>query len=66
MIFTCSQVIPPKGYIARRQGYDDVDLIIPAPVKQVLNGSKGIYQLFNIQQKPITVKEFEKIANSEM
>jgi jumonji domain-containing protein 2 len=65
LVLICWQIIPPKDYIARCNGYDDVDLIIPAPIKQVLSGSKGVYQLFNIQQKPITVKEFEIIAKSE-
>jgi len=66
VILVFYQIIPPKEFVPRRHGYDDVDLIIPAPVKQMLNGSKGVYQLFNIQQKPITVKEFQVIANEDV
>ena len=62
----CFQIIPPKEYIPRRHGYEDVKITIPAPVKQMLNGRKGVYQLFNIQQKPLTVKEFERIANDDV
>lgn len=58
------QVVPPKGWTPRKDGYDDVDLMIPAPIRQVASGNKGLFQQLNIQTKPMTVKEFAKLANS--
>ena len=39
--------------------------MIPAPISQMVNGCQGVYQQYNIQKKPVHVKEFEKLANSE-
>ena len=59
------QVIPPKEWIPRRRGYDDVDVIIPAPISQEVNGSQGFYQQCNLQQKPLTSQKFKTLAESD-
>ena len=59
------QVVPPKEWKPRDRKYDDVDLMIPAPISQMVNGCQGVYQQYNIQKKPLHVTEFEKLANSE-
>jgi hypothetical protein len=58
------KVIPPEEWFARKSGqYDDVDtMTIPLPIKQVLQGSRGVYQQYNIEQKPIAVAEFRQKA----
>ena len=58
------QIIPPKEWVARKTGYKDVNLNIPAPIKQACSGNKGLFQQLNIQTKPMSVKEFSKLANS--
>ena len=58
------QIIPPKEWVPRRKGYDDIDMMIPAPISQMMEGSQGLYQCYNIQKKPIHVKDFEKLAHS--
>lgn len=58
-------MIPPPEWVARKNGYDDVDLMIPAPISQVVTGCQGLYQQYNIQKKPMHVKEFEKMATSD-
>ena len=40
-------------------------MTIPAPITQVVTGCQGLYQQYNIQKKPLTVPEFEKLANSD-
>ncbi|KAL5016475.1 hypothetical protein ScPMuIL_006064 [Solemya velum] len=60
-----AKVIPPPEWVPRRNGYDDVDLMIPAPISQVVTGCQGLYQQYNIQKKPMHVKEFEKLANGD-
>lgn len=65
--FPCPQIIPPPEWQPRKKGYnlDDLDLTIPAPICQVVTGKQGLYQQINIQKKPMTVKEFCELANSE-
>ena len=30
-----ARIIPPKEWVPRRNGYDDLDIMIPAPITQV-------------------------------
>ncbi|XP_034036062.1 lysine-specific demethylase 4A-like isoform X2 [Thalassophryne amazonica] len=60
-----AKVIPPKGWKPRRT-YDDVDeLVIPAPIQQVVTGQSGLFTQYNIQKKPMTVKEFCKASTMD-
>ncbi|XP_042637653.1 lysine-specific demethylase 4C, partial [Orycteropus afer afer] len=59
-----AKVIPPKGW-KPRQCYDDIDdLLIPAPIQQMVTGQSGLFTQYNIQKKAMTVKEFRQLANS--
>ncbi|KAB7495545.1 putative lysine-specific demethylase 4B, partial [Armadillidium nasatum] len=61
-----AKIIPPPEWKPRKSGYnlEDLDLTIPAPICQVVTGKQGVFQQINIQKKPMTVKEFEALANS--
>lgn len=59
-----AKIIPPREWKPRREGYDDVDMFISTPILQTVTGNKGLYQNINIQQRPLTVKEFEILAKS--
>ncbi|XP_047669378.1 lysine-specific demethylase 4A isoform X2 [Tachysurus fulvidraco] len=60
-----AKVVPPKDWKPRHT-YDDIDdLVIPAPIQQVVSGQSGLFTQYNIQKKPMTVREFRKIANTE-
>uniref|UniRef100_A0A667YHQ3 [histone H3]-trimethyl-L-lysine(9) demethylase n=1 Tax=Myripristis murdjan TaxID=586833 RepID=A0A667YHQ3_9TELE len=60
-----AKIVPPKEWKPRRS-YDDIDdLVIPAPIQQVVTGQSGLFTQYNIQKKPMTVREFRKIANSD-
>lgn len=60
-----SQVIPPKGWKPRRT-YDDIDdLVILAPIQQMVAGQSGLFTQYNIQKKPLSVQEFRRLANSD-
>ncbi|KAM8802484.1 lysine-specific demethylase 4C isoform 1-T1 [Rhynchonycteris naso] len=59
-----AKVIPPKEW-KPRQCYDDIDnLLIPAPIQQIVTGQSGLFTQYNIQKKAMTVKEFRQLANS--
>ncbi|RWS26552.1 lysine-specific demethylase 4C-like protein [Leptotrombidium deliense] len=60
-----AKIIPPPEWCPRKGGYDDEyvnGMMIKAPIMQVVNGKQGLYQQYNIQKKPITVREFKKLA----
>ncbi|XP_051498723.1 lysine-specific demethylase 4C isoform X5 [Apus apus] len=60
-----AKVIPPKEWKPRKH-YDDIeDLLIPAPIQQMVTGQSGLFTQYNIQKKPMTVKEFRQLANSD-
>ena len=65
LLLVIVQIIPPKEWIPRKNGYDDVDVMIPAPISQAVTGCQGLYQQYNIQKKPLHVKEFEELAMSD-
>ncbi|KAJ8336162.1 hypothetical protein SKAU_G00395050 [Synaphobranchus kaupii] len=60
-----AKVIPPSGWRPRRS-YDDIDeLVIQAPIQQMVAGQSGLFTQYNIQKKPLKVHEFRKLANSD-
>ncbi|XP_038616150.1 lysine-specific demethylase 4A [Tachyglossus aculeatus] len=60
-----AKVVPPKEW-KPRTCYDDIDdLVIPAPIQQVVTGQSGLFTQYNIQKKAMTVREFRKIANND-
>uniref|UniRef100_A0A670XR91 Lysine-specific demethylase 4A n=1 Tax=Pseudonaja textilis TaxID=8673 RepID=A0A670XR91_PSETE len=60
-----AKIVPPKEWKPRKW-YDDIDdLVIPAPIKQVVTGQSGLFTQYNIQKKPMSVREFRRIANSD-
>ena len=54
----------PKEWCARRSGYKDIDLMIPAPLVQTVAGTQGHYQQSNSLTGPLHVKQFEEMALS--
>ncbi|OXB51778.1 UNVERIFIED_CONTAM: hypothetical protein H355_003582, partial [Colinus virginianus] len=65
LFFFYFQVIPPKEWKPRKT-YDDIDdMVIPAPIQQVVTGQSGLFTQYNIQKKPMTVGEYRRLANSE-
>ncbi|XP_061456851.1 lysine-specific demethylase 4B isoform X2 [Rhineura floridana] len=60
-----AKVIPPKEWQPRRT-YDDIDnMVIPAPIQQVVTGQSGLFTQYNIQKKPMLVGDYRRLANSE-
>ncbi|XP_047445612.1 lysine-specific demethylase 4A isoform X2 [Mugil cephalus] len=60
-----AKIVPPKEW-KPRSSYDNIDdLVIPAPIQQVVTGQSGLFTQYNMQKKSMTVREFRKIANSD-
>ena len=62
---TLHQVIPPEGWKPRRCYETIEDMVIPAPIMQVVTGQSGLFTQYNIQKKSMTVSEYRKLANSK-
>uniref|UniRef100_A0AAX7T465 [histone H3]-trimethyl-L-lysine(9) demethylase n=1 Tax=Astatotilapia calliptera TaxID=8154 RepID=A0AAX7T465_ASTCA len=59
-----AKIVPPKEW-KPRHSYDDIDdLVIPAPIQQVVTGVSGLFTQYNIQRRSMTVREFRRVANS--
>ncbi|KAB0391370.1 hypothetical protein E2I00_005218 [Balaenoptera physalus] len=49
-----AKVVPPKEW-KPRASYDDIDdLVIPAPIQQLVTGQSGLFTQYNIQKKAMT------------
>lgn len=60
-----AKVIPPEGWKPRRNYETIEDMVIPAPITQVVTGQSGLFTQYNIQKKSMTVGEYRKLANSK-
>ncbi|KAK4878252.1 hypothetical protein RN001_010758 [Aquatica leii] len=62
-----AKVIPPPEWVPRKSGYklDQLDVVIPAPICQVVTGKQGLYQQINIQKKAMTVQQYHDLATSD-
>ena len=49
----------------RKKGYRNIDMTITEPIVQNVVGSTGRYQYKRTKHEELTVKEFEKLSNSE-
>uniref|UniRef100_A0A452TMI7 JmjN domain-containing protein n=1 Tax=Ursus maritimus TaxID=29073 RepID=A0A452TMI7_URSMA len=59
-----AKVIPPRGWKAR-QTYDDIsDILIAAPLQQVVSGQAGVFTQYHKKKKATTVGEYRQLANS--
>jgi hypothetical protein len=55
--FGIGKFIPPAGWSPRKAGYDDLDLLIPRPIRQNMTGGKGIFRSFLVEEKPLRLKD---------
>lgn len=63
------KIIPPEGYTPRKVGYADDELYamnITKPIRQEVNGEKGLYQQFNVEFKnKMSVRDFKRKAEED-
>ena len=56
------QIVPPKGYKARKDGYKHLDFTIPNPIEQIINGQNGIYDVILLQTDPKALTKYQKVV----
>ncbi|KAA3670948.1 jumonji domain-containing protein 2 [Paragonimus westermani] len=60
------KVIPPPGWVARTNGYDDIDsMVVDKPICQITYGSRGIFVQDIKPMRTLSFKEFKNLANSD-
>ncbi|KAM5245959.1 lysine-specific demethylase 4D [Ctenodactylus gundi] len=60
-----AKVVPPKEWRAR-QSYDNIsDMMIAAPLQQVVSGKAGVFTQYHKRKKAMTVGEYRCLANSK-
>ena len=62
--FGMAKVIPPSGWKARKQGYQKISATITHPVKQIVSGLAGIYQVILISEAEIPYPTYKKYSLS--
>lgn len=59
------KIVPPEGWTPRPDGYSGLDdIVIPKPIRQLVTGSKGIFQAVHMEKKSMVLSEFRELANS--
>ncbi|XP_032497032.1 lysine-specific demethylase 4D-like [Phocoena sinus] len=60
-----AKIIPPQDWKARKT-YDDIDdILIAAPLQQVISGQAGVFTQHHKKNKAMTLSEYRRLANSE-
>ena len=60
-----AKIVPPKEWKAR-QTYEDIDdILIAAPLQQVVSGRAGVFTQYHKKKKAMTVAEYRRLANTE-
>uniref|UniRef100_A0A0K2SX66 [histone H3]-trimethyl-L-lysine(9) demethylase n=1 Tax=Lepeophtheirus salmonis TaxID=72036 RepID=A0A0K2SX66_LEPSM len=62
-----AKIIPPKEWVPRKKPIklDELNIRIPDPICQMINGNRGIFQSLNIRKKGINVQDYHKLAESD-
>jgi jumonji domain-containing protein 2 len=61
-----ARIVAPPEWVPRRAGYADVSSMrIKTPIVQHIEGREGVFTQYNIQQRGMTVGEFETLADSK-
>jgi len=56
------KVIPPPEWVARKEGYNNVDLVVKKPIEQNVHGTKGVYELVYFMKESKSLERFRKQA----
>ena len=62
--FGMVKVIPPSGWRARKQGYQKINAMITHPVKQIVSGLAGIYQVIMVSEVSIPYRTYKKYSSA--
>ena len=61
------KVIPPRGWFERSYDLNQIDIrqiIVPSPIKQVISGCAGVYELDIFDLEPMTIAQLHQLDKS--
>ncbi|GLH16974.1 Probable lysine-specific demethylase 4B, partial [Gryllus bimaculatus] len=61
-----AKIIPPREWKPRKKGYgiSNMHLKLQNPIQQYVTGRAGVYKLFHVSQKPVSVTDYSEMAKS--
>ena len=60
--FGMVKVVPPLCWKARRKGYNNITPVITHPVKQIVSGFAGIYQVILISENQLSYQKYKNYS----
>jgi hypothetical protein len=58
------QIVPPEGWIPRKDKYKNLEFGIPYPIEQIVTGNSGVYEVFLIQRESRSLTKYKKLVES--
>eukprot|EP00211_Chloroparvula_japonica_P008089 CAMPEP_0119127766 /NCGR_PEP_ID=MMETSP1310-20130426/6186_1 /TAXON_ID=464262 /ORGANISM="Genus nov. species nov., Strain RCC2339" /LENGTH=316 /DNA_ID=CAMNT_0007118047 /DNA_START=25 /DNA_END=972 /DNA_ORIENTATION=- len=59
------KIVPPREWVPRKAGYEDVEMEVPQAIKQNVTGGRGVYRSLLVECKPMSLKEgFAPVATT--
>lgn len=62
-----AKIVPPKEWNPRKLGYKQKEIdetIVENPIRQEVQGKNGIYSVYNVQQRSVKLREFQRLASN--
>jgi hypothetical protein len=56
-------VVPPDGWKARSEGYDNIEVMVKDPIEQNVNGSNGFYELIYLVKKTMRLSKLKHLLS---
>lgn len=60
--FGMAKVVPPKGWKARKKGYENITANVSHPVKQIVSGLAGLYQVILVSEPPLSFSKYKEYS----
>ena len=60
--FGMAKIVPPASWCARKKGYDKISAKVSHPIKQLVTGLTGSYQVYLISEPEMSYKSFKSYA----
>lgn len=62
--FGMVKIVPPEGWKARKRGYKDIQVQLTNPIRQVVRGLAGIYDVVLMSEGSMDLKSYRAYAQS--
>uniref|UniRef100_A0A1B0CN51 [histone H3]-trimethyl-L-lysine(9) demethylase n=1 Tax=Lutzomyia longipalpis TaxID=7200 RepID=A0A1B0CN51_LUTLO len=60
-----AKIVPPVEWVKAGYDIENINIKIPAPIRQVVAGKNGLYQQINIPERSMTIQQFAEMSKQE-